>query len=306
MLKRPFIILAADPEVRAQCEKAAQLAADGIAETTVYSSLEELQAAGPIEGLMVVEPTVFGTTSLHEWAIGFLRENRVLLFLLSHGCEQDADGLARFVGAQGALTLPLDANGLAERLTSPFGTPGGIPRPQVPEVDQETLEQNLGAQLGAIFSQSETEGREEFVQTITDSETGLFTMDYWEHRLEEEYKRSNRFRFPLGLVVFRVDGMIGEEKMLDVSSVILLDTRDVDVVSRFDDQTFLALLPHTGPAGAALFAKRVQDGLNELGLTDLVGDHVEWSANSVISPDSSLSGARDFLARALSEGVSQI
>ena len=304
MLKRPFIILAADPEARVQCEKAAELAADGIAETKVYSTLEELQAAGPIDGLMVVEPTVFGETSLHEWAIGFLRANRVLLFLLSHGGEQDADGLARFVGAQGALTLPMDAADLAERLTSPFGTPGGIPKPSMPEVDQDTLEKNLGAQLGAIFSQGEMGGREEFVQTITDSETGLFTMEYWEHRLEEEYKRSNRFRFPLGLVTFRVDGMIAEEKMLDVSSVILLDTRDVDVVTRYNDQTFLALLPHTGPAGASLFAKRVQDGLNALELHDLVGDTVEWTSNAVVSPDSSLSGAPDFLARALSEGVS--
>lgn len=304
MHKRPFIILAADPAVRAQCEKAADMAAVGISETTVYSSLEELKAAGTVEGLMVVEPSVFGSTSLHEWAISFLRENRVLLFLLSNGNEQDADGLARFVGAQGALTLPMDADQLAERLTSPFGTPGGIPRPAMPEVDQDTLEKNLGAQLGAIFEQGDLGGREEFVQTITDSDTGLFTMEYWEHRLEEEYKRSNRFRFPLGLVTFRVDGMIGDEKMLDVSSVILLDTRDVDVVTRYNDQTFLALLPHTGPAGASLFAKRVQDGLNELGLTDLVGDNVEWTSNAVVSPDTSLSGARDFLARALSEGVS--
>lgn len=304
MHKRPLTILAADPGVLAQCEQAAALGAEGISETKVYSNLDELAAAGEIEGLMVVEPSAFGTTNVHEWAIGFLRKHRVLLFLLSHGSGQDADGLARFVGAQGALTLPLDAHDLAERLTSPFGTPGGIPRPSMPEVDQETLEQNLGAQLGAIFSQGDMGGREEFVQSITDSETGLFTMDYWEHRLEEEYKRSNRFRFPLGLVAFRVDGMIGEEKMLDVSSVILLDTRDVDVVARYNDQTFLALLPHTGPGGANLFAKRVEDGLKALALHDLVGDTVEWTSSAVISPDSSLSGARDFLARALSEGVS--
>ena len=41
-------------------------------------------------------------------------------------------------------------------------------------------------------------------------------------------------------------------------SVILLDTRDVDVVTRFDHHTFLALLPHTGPEGVRLFAERVR------------------------------------------------
>ncbi|NQU47052.1 MAG: hypothetical protein HQ519_00250 [Planctomycetes bacterium] len=306
MPKRPFTIIAANPEVRSQCEKAAACAGDAISEVTVYANLQELQAAGELEGLVVVEPSALGELSMHEWAIAFLRKHKVLLFLLSNGTAQDADGLARFVGAQGALPLPLDADELASRLSSPFGTPGGIPRPMMPEVDQATLEENLGAQLGAIFGQNETSGREGFVQSITDSETGLFTVDYWEHRLEEEYKRSNRFRFPLGLVTFRVDGLVSDDKLLDVSSIILLDTRDVDVVTRFDDQTFLALLPHTGPGGAALFAKRVHDGLNSLGLHDLVGDSVEWTTHSIVSPDSSLSGARDFLARALSEGVSQI
>jgi GGDEF domain-containing protein len=300
---RKLTVLTANHQIRTACTQAAESVPQAISEVQVFAKLADLEEAGPIEGLLVVDPDVVQPLSLHEWSLSFLHQNRCLLFLLTHGATAEADGLARFVGAQGALSIPVDAKVLADRLASPFGAPNAKRQTDLPEVDEAQLEQNLGARMEAILEQGDVGGREEFVLSITDSETGLYTFEYWEHRLEEEYKRSNRFRFPLGLVAFKVDGMLGDDKLLDVASVILLDTRDVDVVTRYDDQTFLALLPHTGPEGAHLFGQRVCQGLTELKLVDLVGEAADWSSSSHVSPDSSLAGPGDFLNKVVAQNI---
>ncbi len=306
MPKRPLTVVSADPAIRTACAEAATLVPQAVDGITHYATIEELQAAGHAQGLVVVDPVALGAQAIHEWSLSWIRRNPTLVFLLTHGEVAEAEGLARFVGAQGALGLPLDPGELAERLASPFGVPWMGPPRDLPAVDQDGLEANLGARLGALLGEEgevRTSQREEFLQSITDADSGLFVYQYWEHRLEEEFKRSNRFRFPLGLVSFTTDGLVRDDALLDVASVILLDTRDVDVVSRFDEQTFLALLPHTGPEGARLFADRVGAGLRALDLKDLVGDRVEWSLKSAVAPDSSVPDTEAFLRLVLPEGT---
>jgi len=298
MPQRSLFVLTTDQDVRAACEQAAADVPQAVSSVTCFSDAAELAAAKP-EGLVVVDPLAVAPQSVHEWALPFLREHRSLLFLLTRGETTDADGLARFVGAQGAVSVPVPVADLAERLASPFGVPLAQSARELPKVDTESLEENLGAKLDAILGQEETGGGESFVQSITDPETGLYAYEYWEHRLEEEFKRSSRFRSPLGLAAFRVESMVEDEKLLDVASVILLDTRDVDVVTRFDESTFLALLPHTGPEGVRLFAERVVDGLRKLKFVDLNGSAVEWSTAQSVCPDSALGAAREFLGRVL-------
>jgi GGDEF domain-containing protein len=300
---RKLTVLTADEQIRNACTEAAQSVPQAISEVQIYANLAELESAGPTEGLLVVDPDAVQPMGLHEWSLSFLQQNRCLLLLLTHGNNADADGLARFVGAQGALSIPVDVASLADHLASPFGASSSYPSQGLPEVDEGKLERNLGARMEAILQQGDVGGREEFVLSITDSETGLYTFEYWEHRLEEEYKRSNRFRFPLGLVAFKVDGMLGDDKLLDVASIILLDTRDVDVVTRYDDQTFLALLPHTGPEGARLFGQRVCQGLSELKLVDLVGESTAWSSSTHVCPDSNLTGPNDFLNQVVAQNA---
>ncbi|MAW61500.1 MAG: hypothetical protein CMJ94_11785 [Planctomycetes bacterium] len=297
MPQRSLSVLTTDAEVRSACEAAAASAQQAVSTVSFFETAEALEASGP-DGLVVVDPRAIAPMAMHEWALGFLRDHRALVFLLTHGDADDAEGLARFVGAQGALALPLDPEALADRLSSPFGVRLASAGRELPEIDESALEENLGAKLSAILREEEG-GGEEFVQSITDPETGLYVFDYWEHRLEEEFKRSNRFRFPLGLAAFRVEDMLAEERLLDVASVILLDTRDVDVVTRFDHHTFLALLPHTGPEGVRLFAERVRQGLADLGIQDLGGRPVEWLTSTTVSPDATLRSARELLSRVL-------
>ena len=297
MPQRSLSVLTTDADVRAACEAAAGSVPQAVSSVQFFETAEAIEAAHP-DGLVVVDPRALALHSIHEWSLGFLRQHRALVFLLTHGDADDAEGLARFVGAQGALSIPVDPAALADRLASPFGVSLPSQARDLPNIDEAALEENLGAKLSAILGEEEV-GGEEFVQSITDSETGLYVFDYWEHRLEEEFKRSNRFRFPLGIAAFRVESMLAEERLLDVASVILLDTRDVDVVTRFDHHTFLALLPHTGPEGVRLFAERVCQGLAELGIQDVGGKSVDWLTNTTVSPDATVGTARELLNRVL-------
>ena len=297
MPQRSLSVLTTDADVRTACEAAAGSVPQAVSSVQFFETAEAIEAAHP-DGLVVVDPRALAPHSIHEWSLGFLRQHRALVFLLTHGDADDAEGLARFVGAQGALSIPVDPTALADRLASPFGVSLPTEGRDLPEIDEAALEENLGAKLSAILGEEEV-GGEEFVQSITDPETGLYVFDYWEHRLEEEFKRSNRFRFPLGIAAFRVEGMLAEERLLDVASVILLDTRDVDVVTRFDHHTFLALLPHTGPEGVRLFAERVRQGLAELGIQDVGGQDVDWLTTTTVSPDATVGTARELLSRVL-------
>jgi len=293
-MKRSLTVFSADADIVTACQKAAALVPEAIGDFQVIASLMEL-AEQTVDGLVVVDPAVFAPLSVQEWSLDFLRNHRALLFLLTQGDLADADGLARFVGAQGAVSLPIQPEALADLLASPFGAPRSVKPAPAPSVDAETLGESLTAMLGNRID----EDREVFLRHITDAETGLFASDYWEHRLDEEFKRSNRFRFPLGLVAFSMDGEVADARALEVASIILLDTRDVDVAARWDHRTFVALLPHTGPAGVALFAERVTQGLKKLGLKDLMSETVEWEASVGVCPDASLVSAQAFLQSVL-------
>jgi len=293
-MKRNLAILSQNSETIGQCQAAASQAGDAIGEVTVYPSLKEMEGA-TLDGMVVVDPAAIAPLSVHEWSLSFLRNHRALLFLLSNGEHQDADGLARFVGAQGAISLPVDSATLADLLASPFGAPRSVKPAPAPKVDAASLVDSLSDMVGVHAD----EDRETFLRQITDAGTGLFTADYWEHRLDEEFKRSNRFRFPLGLVAFSLDGEVSDDCILNVASVILLDTRDVDVVARWDHHVFVALLPHTGPAGVHLFADRVLEGLRALAITDLMGETVGWEVSTALCPDAALATPQELLDRVL-------
>ncbi len=293
MPARPFTILSADSAFVDSARAAAEAAGDALASIAVVESLEALAATGGVDGLVLADPDFAGDMSIHEWALGFLRDNRALLFLGTCGSAEDADGLARFVGAQGAVSLPLDVAGFTERLGSPFGTPRNV-KPELPDAADAA---DLGASLGGRLSADDGTPREGFLASVTDSVTGLFSAQFWDHRLDEEFKRSMRFRSPLGLVRITFDGEANDDVLLEVASVILLDTRDVDVVAHHGHNTYMALLPHTGPEGTRVFGERVKEALDAEGMTDVMGDALDWSVVTASCPDTAYAGSQDFLAQ---------
>lgn len=296
MPSRPLTILTADPQVASVCRDAAHRAGAAVGKIEEFSDLRQLEAAGPRSGLVIADPRVIAPWSIQEWALAYLQRNHVLLFLLSpQGDLRNADGLARFVGAQAALPIPPVAQDLAERLRSPFGNAG-----QAAAVSPLASAEALGAAvIQALRGQREPGARERFLAAIADEESSLHSMEYWEHRLEEEFKRCNRFRYPLGLAGFTLEGEVDDSTLLDVAGVILLDTRDVDVACRVGRNTFVALLPHTGPEGTAQFAERVSKRIESRHLTDLLGEALDVTLRTSSCPDAAISTPADFLARVL-------
>lgn len=297
MPARPLTILSTDPAVLEVCRQAARLAgASAVAAVEECGTAAALEAGGRRSGLMVVDPRALAPASAHEWALDYLRRNHVLMFMLSSSREmQDADGLARFVGAQAALPCPPTAEDLAARLRAPFGGSGAGAAPSAPT----TAAALAPAVLEALRSERDPGARARFLEAVADPDSGLHSAEYWEHRLEEEFKRCNRFRYPLGLAGFTLEGEVDDATLLDVAGVVLLDTRDVDVACRYGRSTFVALLPHTGPEGSRLFAERVRQRIEGRHLQDLVGEPLEITVRVAGCPDATISTPVDFLARVL-------
>ena len=291
---RPLFVLSANADVIAACNEAADLAGAAVASVSVCDALSKLEG-GNFDGLVVVDPAFMAPLSIHEFTLNFLREHRALLFLLTPGDAHHADGLARFVGAQAAIAMPVDATNLADHLASPFGAPTALRPDPLPTADTTALSESLNE----ILKGREPQSRERFLEAVADSETGLHTPEFWQHRLEEEFKRSARFRFPLGLAAFSWEGEISQDVLLELSGLLLLDTRDVDVAAHVADHSLVAMLPHTGPEGTRMFAERVMKSIAEHNLVDLLGESLEMVSATAVAPDASLVNSNAFLAQVL-------
>lgn len=290
MVDRPFTVISSSAPVREAALAAAALA--GLSKTQEIEDAAQLENA-ELDGLVLADSSLLG--DIHAWALARVPRSRILLWVATEADPSFADSLARFVGAQGAVPLPVDVEALAERLASPFGAGPYRPQAAAGEVGE--------AGLDAILEGKESSERERFLQRITDPETGLYTSDFTLHRLDEEFKRAMRFRYPLGVVALSFDGEASAETLLDVAGVILLDTRDVDIAGRFGHSAFLALLPHTGPAGVEVFAARVRSGLEERSLLDLVGEPLEWSVSWAGIPDAAVGSTDELLSQVLPDQV---
>ncbi|MFB3051954.1 MAG: hypothetical protein ACE1Z0_08210, partial [Acidimicrobiia bacterium] len=108
------------------------------------------------------------------------------------------------------------------------------------------------------------------LRQLQDSETWLFDGPYATWKLDEEWRRSNRFHEPLSLVLLDVGVGLLElpdadrrAVLVDAASVFLNECRDIDILARFSPTTFLFLLPGTGTDGADILAQRTIASLQE-------------------------------------------
>ncbi|MEQ1630827.1 MAG: hypothetical protein ABL997_00545 [Planctomycetota bacterium] len=178
--------------------------------------------------------------------------------------------LARFVLADGVMRL--DDQGRVDGLEHLAPRDRGKTHKNI-----DTLLARYGAAL-ANADQSELAGRvrewesaDSFLQRLQDAETGLFDGPYTALKLDEEWKRSQRFHLPLSIVLLDIGAAAAAMKagpdrsvlLAEVASVFLNECRDIDVLGRFTTTTFLFLLPGTPPLGAQALARRLLHSLGE-------------------------------------------
>jgi diguanylate cyclase (GGDEF)-like protein len=102
---------------------------------------------------------------------------------------------------------------------------------------------------------------------VQDELTGLHNYRYLHTRLNEEFKRSERYREPLACVMLDIDWFkrvnerfgheTGDDVLREVAKRLRMAVREIDVVTRYGGEEFLLVLPGTNFAGALAIADRV-------------------------------------------------
>jgi two-component system, cell cycle response regulator len=143
-----------------------------------------------------------------------------------------------------------------------------VPKPANPR--------ELLARIHRALRQSELQHRLR-VLAQTDSLTGLANFRALTVRLDAEFKRANRYQYPLSVVIIDLDhlkaindGMghdVGNRAILALASHLRDNLREVDFAARFGGDEFVALLPHQTAREAAVFAERIRAGLRTVAVT---------------------------------------
>lgn len=105
--------------------------------------------------------------------------------------------------------------------------------------------------------------------SLIDQVTGIFNRRYLEDHMPNEIKRAYRYERSLTVILVGVSrleetvqefGHYSGDLLLKKCSECLVDSvrKDVDWVTRFNDDTFAVVLPETDTAGAMIVAKRLR------------------------------------------------
>jgi len=231
------------------------------------------------------------------------REPAVRVFLLIDRADSYSAEIARFCLADGCVVSEGDQLGDLSQVEKAVSAKGE--RTPVDEL-LESLERELASDEGkknsAIQRILDDQRHEWVLAELTDAATGLFAAPFASFKLEEEFKRAVRFHQPLSLILLD----LGEEALpeqpsardgtlAEAASVFLTACRDIDVLARFTETTFLFLLPGTGSAGSAVLARRM---IEELEARAAQGAGMLPRAGLATVPASGITDRGAFLARA--------
>ncbi|RMG46847.1 MAG: diguanylate cyclase [Acidobacteria bacterium] len=108
----------------------------------------------------------------------------------------------------------------------------------------------------------------------TDELTGLFNLRHLRERLDAEFRRAERYRTPLSLVMIDLDGFkalnderghaAGDALLAAVGRRLAAGARSTDVAARIGGDEFVVLLPQTDLDEARRFAERLRRELTEV------------------------------------------
>lgn len=228
----------------------------------------------------------------------------VAVYLALSPDDRFGPGLARFCLADGHVVWD-PARGLVA--TADLG-PARARAPRR-SVDQllERVERSMAGDgeraVSALQRLLHWERQDTLLHRLQDPETGLFDGPYASLKLDEEFKRAQRMHLPLALILLDmglaaaelpVAGPARRELLAEVASVFLNECRDIDVLARFTETTFLFLLPGTGADGAAVLARRMLDALAERSFAGTV--RLQPSAGLAVVPASGVADRRTFVA----------
>ena len=231
--------------------------------------------------------------NVYEYCRKLTGRTKCRTFVVVEQENELAEPIARFCGATGVVPRPLSRTLLAGLLEE---YPG--PVPALPSDGRGAAGGDASLPEALLVDITTGSPNRDLVTALIDPATGLFNYAFLNYKLDEEFKRAQRFRHPLSCVMLGFEGQANEECLRELSSIFLCTSRDTDVLGRFDENSFLFLLPNTGPDGAKIMADRVREMATERGLKDLVGDPMDISVGISWYPQSSINRKEDLYARA--------
>ena len=234
------------------------------------------------------------------------QDPQVRVFLLVDEGDDVSGEIGRFCMADGSVPVRRNGEVIDLAVVEACVTAG---RQRTPIDDLlEALEKELASDQGrrdsAIQRMLADKGPDWVTEHLSDAATGLFCGPFATFKLEEEFKRASRFHQPLSLILLDIGGgdplPHGEAErqtcLAEVASVFLNECRDIDVLARFTETTFLFLLPGTGSSGAAVVARRM---LAELESRVFGADcRLSPRAGLTTVPAAGVNNRSEFLARA--------
>lgn len=137
------------------------------------------------------------------------------------------------------------------------------------------------AVLQSRFVQAQTElekARDRLEQlALLDGLTGVANRRCFDQRFETEWKRAQRTRLPLSLLLVDIDHfkrlndtyghLVGDECLIRVAQTLRAAVnRPADLLARYGGEEFVALLPDTDETGARNVAWRLKESLMEMGM----------------------------------------
>ncbi len=113
-----------------------------------------------------------------------------------------------------------------------------------------------------------------YKRSITDSKTGLYNVNYFYRRLNEELSRIQRYNMELSLLMIDIDffknindkfgHLIGDKILRNISNELKKNLRLSDILARFGGEEFVIMLSQTNRENAFTFAERIRKAIENL------------------------------------------
>ena len=132
-------------------------------------------------------------------------------------------------------------------------------------------------------------------QASRDTLTGLYNRGYFHEVLEREMARALRYGDVLAVIMIDLDGFkevndehghaTGDKVLVEIARLLRPHLRDGDVLARFGGDEFVALLPNTEGAAAAIVAERLRMAIAQRGYGPDESARVTMSGGIATSED---------------------